>query len=111
MSPDFRSIRILAWLEAASFLALLGIAMPLKYGYGQPIAVRVLGPIHGLLFILFLAWIGMALLQGLIDRRAAIYSALGALLPFGPLLAEGALKDCEKKAQSTPDAIPAEEAP
>jgi len=54
----------LSWLrkagiaEGISFLVLLGIAMPLKYFFQQPMAVKIFGWAHGFLFIgfLFLAW-------------------------------------------------------
>ena len=54
----------LSWLrkagiaEGISFLVLLGIAMPLKYLLHQPMAVKICGWIHGILFVafLFLAW-------------------------------------------------------
>lgn len=38
-----------------SYLILLGIAMPLKYLADQPLAVRITGSLHGLLFIV-LCW-------------------------------------------------------
>ena len=54
----------LSWLrkagiaEGISFLVLLGIAMPLKYLLHQPMAVKIVGWMHGILFVafLFLAW-------------------------------------------------------
>jgi len=44
--------------EGISFLVLLLIAMPLKYLFQQPMAVKIVGWIHGLLFVLFIgiAW-------------------------------------------------------
>lgn len=50
--------RIIAISEGISFLVLLCIAMPLKYAVGFPIAVTIVGSIHGMLFIAFLvlAW-------------------------------------------------------
>src|SRR6185503_2519532 len=44
--------------EGISFLVLLGIAMPLKYVFDQPLAVKIAGWAHGVLFIafLFMAW-------------------------------------------------------
>jgi integral membrane protein len=44
--------------EGVSFLLLLGIAMPLKYFFQQPMAVTIVGWIHGILFVVFLvlAW-------------------------------------------------------
>ena len=49
--------------EGISFIILLGIAMPLKYMYAMPLPVRVVGMLHGVLFI----WYVIALLQA---RRA-----------------------------------------
>ena len=46
-----QAFRILGWLEGLSFLALLLIAMPVKYMAGNPALVKALGPIHGFLFI------------------------------------------------------------
>ena len=34
-------------------LALVGVAVPLKYILGDPYWVKVIGPVHGLLFLLF----------------------------------------------------------
>ena len=48
----------IAIAEALSFIALLG-AMVFKYGFDQPVGVTTLGPIHG---GLFLAYVALALL-------------------------------------------------
>ena len=58
MKKTFRWFRKIAFAEGVSFLILLGIAMPLKYVAGLPVAVTIAGSIHGLLFIIFmvLAW-------------------------------------------------------
>jgi integral membrane protein len=48
-----RRLRIIAFLEGISLLALVGVAVPLKYILGDPYWVRVIGPVHGLLFLLF----------------------------------------------------------
>ena len=45
--------RVLGWLEGLSLLALLFVAMPIKYLLGQPELVRYLGSVHGLLFVLY----------------------------------------------------------
>ena len=46
-------LRMIAFLEGVSLLVLVGIAVPLKYAYGDPYWVKLMGPIHGLLFLLF----------------------------------------------------------
>lgn len=40
-------------LEGISLLILVGIAVPLKYVYGNPTLVKVVGPVHGMLFLFF----------------------------------------------------------
>ena len=46
-------LRLIGFLEGVSLLVLLGIAVPLKHCYGNPVLVRAVGPVHGLLFLLF----------------------------------------------------------
>jgi len=52
-------LRAIILAEASSFALLLGVAMPLKYAAGLPQAVRIVGMLHGVLFLI-LCW---ALLQ------------------------------------------------
>ncbi|PIF45833.1 integral membrane protein [Chryseobacterium sp. 52] len=47
-------LRILAILEGISLLTLVFVAVPVKYWLGNPSLVRVMGPVHGTLFLLFL---------------------------------------------------------
>lgn len=83
-----RTFRYIGYLEALSFLALLGIAMPLKYLAGMPLAVRIVGSVHGLLFILYLV---AAFSYG--DKRGwqgkdYFWAFFAAVIPFGPFLFE-----------------------
>jgi len=69
--------------EGISFLVLLLIAMPLKYFFQQPMAVKIIGWIHGLLFIIF---IGMAWAYK--DERNKpfkwfVLAGIAALVPLG----------------------------
>ena len=44
----FKFLRWVGLAEAVSFLVLLGIGMPLKYAMGQPLVVKIAGPMrHG----------------------------------------------------------------
>tara|TARA_R110002126_G_scaffold165373_1_gene313237 strand:- start:1922 stop:2224 length:303 start_codon:yes stop_codon:yes gene_type:complete len=47
-------LRMLAFLEGFSLLILVFVSMPLKYIYGITSISSILGPIHGLLFLLFI---------------------------------------------------------
>ena len=58
MKKTFSWFRKIAFAEGVSFLVLLLIAMPLKYLANLPIAVTIVGGLHGLLFVGFIvmAW-------------------------------------------------------
>lgn len=47
-------LRLLAILEGMSLLLLVFVSVPLKYLYGITQLSSVLGPIHGILFLLFI---------------------------------------------------------
>ncbi|NIK68370.1 DUF3817 domain-containing protein [Paenibacillus sp. BK720] len=84
--------RWISYLEAISFLVLLGIAMPLKYMFDSPEAVAVTGGIHGFLFSVYLVAIAVmaVLFKWKIIRIAG--AVLAAFLPFGPFVLERRLK-------------------
>ncbi len=47
-------LRIIGFLEGISLLALIFIAVPMKYYFGNPSFSKLLGPVHGAIFLLFL---------------------------------------------------------
>ena len=53
LKTNIGRLRIIGFLEGISLLCLLFIAMPLKYYFHNPEATRVMGTIHGTLFLLF----------------------------------------------------------
>ena len=57
--------RIIGWLEGSSLLTLMLIAMPLKYIWHHPEPVRIVGSLHGGLFLLY---VGLATLLYKRDR-------------------------------------------
>lgn len=79
--------------EGISFLVLLFIAMPLKYFMGMPLPVRVMGMIHGVLFI----WYAFALLKATLEYhwslKKVIVAFLLSFLPFGTFYLERTIKD------------------
>jgi integral membrane protein len=95
-SSAIRQLRIIGLCEGASFLVLLGIAMPLKYLAGMPGAVRAVGMAHGVLFVLYVAALVHVQLtaQWRLKRSLALFVA--AILPLGPFLAERWLRDQQR---------------
>ena len=77
-----------ALAEGASFLALLFIAMPLKYFAGMPLAVRVVGLAHGILFVLYALLVFEALGAGRFTMRTAALAMIASVVPFGPFVFE-----------------------
>ncbi len=94
--------RAVALLEGVSFIVLLFIAMPLKYLGGMPMAVKLVGWAHGVLFVLFvlaLAEVAVALRWSL-SRIIAAFAA--SLLPFGTFVLDARLRR-----ESAPATVPA----
>jgi integral membrane protein len=84
-------LRIIGFWEGVSFLVLLGIAMPLKYYFGSPEAVRVIGMAHGFLFLLYIwAAIQAAFEHDWTWKLTALVLA-ASLLPAGPFVVEAKL--------------------
>ena len=53
LENSFSRFRLISFIEGISYLILIFIAMPLKYFAGIPLAVKIVGMAHGVLFILF----------------------------------------------------------
>ena len=79
-------------MEGISYLLLLGIAMPLKYAFDFPIAVKYTGWIHGLLFVLYIAAVLKAayVLKWKFSRVALFFIA--SVLPFATFVLDRSLK-------------------
>lgn len=82
--------------EGVSFLLLLFVAMPVKYLGHNPTLVHWLGPIHGGLFLLYLAS-ALAVARILKWRWLTLMLALiASVVPFGPFIFEAWLRRSSK---------------
>lgn len=95
-----KKISILRWVglaEATSFLVLLLIAMPLKYYWGMPLAVKVVGWGHGILFMLYIAAV-LAAAKAMNWNWFSMLLALAAsLVPLGPLFFDKSIRRREQE--------------
>ena len=93
MKHPITQFRIVGIAEAVSYLLLLGWAMPLKYIYKLPEAVRIVGAIHGGLFILYVITIFRAarFAKWTVSRMAEAFVA--SLLPCGPFVIDYKYRD------------------
>lgn len=78
-----QAFRILGWLEGASFLLLLLVAMPVKYMMGNPALVKSLGPIHGFLFVGYVLFANFLAGELNWNLKVRILSFATAVLPLG----------------------------
>ena len=92
LKTPLERFRAIALLEGLSFVLLLFIAMPLKYLAGMPLAVKIVGMAHGVLFVAYLP----ALLEVAFTHRWSllrVVAAFGAsLVPFGTFVFDARLR-------------------
>jgi integral membrane protein len=79
-------LRLLSIVEGTSTLVLFGVAMPLKYFADMPMAVRIIGSLHGLLFVCLAIALLLAIERVPISKRLATVGIVAAILPFGPFV-------------------------
>jgi integral membrane protein len=95
MSKKLLWLRKAGIAEGISFLVLLTIAMPLKYFFHLPMAVKIFGWMHGILFVsfLFLAW------EVKTDRKKSLKwfatAFLASIIPTGTFFFDKKLKEEE----------------
>lgn len=86
-------LRYVALVEGVSYLLLLFVGMPLKYAFHIPQVNRVLGMMHGLLTLIFVA----ALLRAHFERqwpfRRTGLALFASLVPFGAVWLDRTLKE------------------
>jgi len=82
-------------IEGYSYLLLIFIAMPMKYLLGYPMAVKIAGMVHGVLFILFC----LLLIKAWRDSKWAfsenIIFFVASLIPFGTFFTKSRIKAYE----------------
>ncbi|MCX6217885.1 DUF3817 domain-containing protein [Spirosoma sp.] len=81
-------LQVIGIAEGVSYLLLLFIAVPLKRLGGYPEAVQIIGPIHGLLFILYV----LVVIQGKIEYGWSLsklaMALVASILPGGTFYAD-----------------------
>ncbi|MFI6521852.1 DUF3817 domain-containing protein [Spirillospora sp. NPDC050679] len=83
-----RSFRLVSVIEAISFLLLLLVAMPLKYMADVPQAVSIVGPIHGVLWMAYVALVFMVRGPLAWDGTRTALALVASVLPVAPFFVE-----------------------
>ena len=82
------SLRLLGNIEGISYLLLLGIAMPMKYFFGFPMAVKIVGMAHGVLFIAYCLLLALQMKANKWNLLFGIYLFVAPLVPFGTFVTD-----------------------
>lgn len=86
MNNQFTLLRWAAILEGSSLIALVLFAVPLKYMASIPTAVQIIGPIHGVLFLLFVAVLLFHFLKGDVNFIKTLIGLVASFIPFGTFI-------------------------
>lgn len=86
--PYLRRLRLLSIIEGCSTLILFFVAMPLKYLADMPLAVTIVGSLHGLLFLALVIAFVVARTAVPISVKLMLAGILGAIVPFGPFVVD-----------------------
>ncbi len=101
MKTPLSRLRITGNVEGVSYLLLLGVAMPLKYLAGLPVAVKISGWIHGVLFVGF----GFALLEVWMvqkwEFRKVFAAFMASLIPSGTFFLDTRIRKEEQALKET----------
>jgi integral membrane protein len=92
-------LRIISYLEGISLLILLFIAVPYKYLGHDPAMVKMMGPIHGALFIWFVInTISVGVEEKWKFRDTTWKVLIACVIPFGTFyIDKHVLKPAERK--------------
>lgn len=81
-----------ALIEGVSYLILLFIAMPMKYFFDIPEAVKYFGWIHGVLFLIFLVCLVIAAIKYKWGFMRIAFYLVASVLPFVPIMLDKKLE-------------------
>ena len=92
---QIRVFRMIALAEGISFLSLLLIAMPMKYFMGMPEVVRVVGTMHGVLFLLYVGLLATLHFRQRWSFMFSLYAFIASIIPFGTFVLDKQLREKE----------------
>lgn len=82
----------MSWLEGATLLLLVFIAVPLKRLADMPEMVSILGPIHGGAFVLYALMVVIITARAPWTKQETGLLLLAALIPLGAWMVRGMLQ-------------------
>lgn len=105
LSTAVGRFRLVSAIEGLSTLLLFGVAMPLKYLADIPEAVRIVGSIHGFLFLCFVPALALAMREARWGWFTGLRLFVLSMFPLGAVVIElmvRSLEDPESNLQVKP---------
>ena len=87
-----RRLYQVAFIDGVALLVLVLIAVPLKRVYDMPWGVKILGSIHGTLFLTLVFLLVSAVGKRVLKKRLAVLIFMLAFVPFGAFVADYVLQ-------------------
>jgi integral membrane protein len=104
MKTQLGRLRLIAYLEGISLLFLLLVAVPLKYWGDDPGLVKIMGPLHGTLFLLFvMSTLSVGVEQQWKFRQTTWKVLIACIIPFGTFYIDRHILQRKNKNQETTD--------
>jgi len=94
-NKNVKNFGLINTIEGYSYLLLLFVAMPLKYLAGIAIVTKVVGMIHGILFIAFCVLLAQAALDTKWPIKETVIFFIASLIPFGTFFTKKKIKSYE----------------
>jgi integral membrane protein len=83
---QLRRMRVVSMIEGSTLLVLVFVAVPLKHLGGFSVATAIMGPVHGMAFLLYV-WMLIETVSGAaFARRDVVRMVVAAFIPFGAFL-------------------------
>lgn len=92
LQSNIGKLRLIGFGEAISWLLLLGFAMPMKYIWDNPLPVKYVGWIHGILFMAYIAMAYIVKEEKKWSFKKLAIAFIAAFFPFGTFVFDARLK-------------------
>jgi len=86
-------LRWMSVVDAITYLILVGVAMPLKYLADMPLAVSVVGMIHGVAWMFFMWLLMRARFEAAWPRSRLWLLGVAALVPIVPFFLDRSVRE------------------
>lgn len=88
IATALRNYRVAAWVTGIGLLVLVFIAMPLKYFFGEPRPVALVGMMHGFLYMAYIVCTLLLAERGRWKPLDALLILLAGTIPVASFVAE-----------------------